>query len=169
MGRSLPKSGLRPFLPADVPVLVEIFQASIEELTGEDYSEAQQEAWMMQAEEENFAQKLAKDLTLVATIEGSAVGFIALKDNELIELFHVHPAVAGQGIGTMLYDAVEKLATARGAARLVAEVSDNAQPFFQKHGFQPQRRNTLSLGDEWLGTTTMEKRLAPAEDRKLSS
>ena len=48
-------------------------------------------------------------------------------------------------------------------------MSDNALPFFQKHGFQPQRRNTKSLGDEWLGTTTMEKRLAPAEDRKLSS
>jgi putative acetyltransferase len=169
MGQSLPKPGLRPFLPADAPVLVEIFQASIEELTGEDYSEAQQEAWIAQSEQEDFAGKLAKDLTLVATVEGSAVGFIALKDNELIELFHVHPAMAGQGIGTMLYDAVEKLATARGAARLVAEVSDNALPFFQKHGFQPQRRNTLSLGDEWLGTTTMEKRLAPAEDRKLSS
>ena len=169
MGQSLPKPGLRPFLPADMPVLVEIFQASIEELTGEDYSEAQQEAWIMQAEEEDFAGKLAKNLTLVATVEGSAVGFIALQNNELIELFHVHPAVAGQGIGTMLYDAIEKLATARGAGRLVAEVSDNALPFFQKHGFQPQRRNTLSLGDEWLGTTTMEKRLAPVEDRKLSS
>ncbi|WP_414471633.1 N-acetyltransferase family protein [Microvirga sp. M2] len=169
MGQSMPKPGLRPFLPADLPVLVEVFQASIEELTGEDYSEAQQEAWMLQAEEEDFAGTLAKDLTLVATVEGSPVGFIALKDNELIELFHVHPAVAGQGVGTMLYDAVERLATARGAARLVAEVSDNALPFFQKQGFQPQRRNTLSLGDEWLGTTTMEKRLAPAEDRKLSS
>jgi putative acetyltransferase len=81
----------------------------------------------------------------------------------------VHPAVAGQGIGTMLYAAVEKLAGARGAPRLVAEVSDNAQPFFQKHGFQPQRRNTISLGDEWLANTTMEKRLTPQEDRKLSS
>ena len=77
--------------------------------------------------------------------------------------------MAGQGIGTMLYDAVEKLAGARGAARLVAEVSDNALPFFQKQDFQPQRRNTMPLGDEWLGTTTMEKRLVPQEDRKLSS
>lgn len=169
MGVSSPKPGLRPFLPADVPVLAEIFQASIEELTDEDYSEAQQEAWMAQAEEEDFARKLAQGLTLVAMVEGSPVGFIALHDNELVDLLYVHPAVAGQGIGTMLLDAVEKLAGARGATRLVAEVSDNAQPFFQKHGFQPQRRNTISLGDEWLGTTTMEKRLAPPEDRKLSS
>jgi putative acetyltransferase len=169
MGQSMPKPGLRPFLPDDVPLLVEIFQTSIEELTGDDYSESQQEAWMALAEDESFAQKLAQDLTLVATVEGSPVGFIALKDNEEIELFYVHPAAAGQGIGTMLYDAIEKLAGARGAKRLAAEVSDNAQPFFQKHGFQPQRRTTMPLGDEWLATTTMEKRFAPAEDRKLSS
>ncbi len=169
MGQSLPKPGLRPFLPADLPVLAEIFEESIAGLTGEDYSESQQEAWIATAEDESFAERLRGSLTLVATVEGAPAGFIALKDNELIEMLYVHPDAAGQGIGTMLYDAVEKLAGARGATRLVAEVSDNAQPFFQKHGFTPQRRNTLSLGDEWLGTTTMEKRLAPAEDRKLSS
>jgi serine phosphatase RsbU (regulator of sigma subunit) len=31
MGQSLPKPGLRPFLPADVPLLAEIFRSSIEE------------------------------------------------------------------------------------------------------------------------------------------
>ena len=169
MGRSLPKPGLRPFLPADLPLLVEIFKSSIEELTADDYSEPQQEAWMAQADEESFATTLAKSLTLVATVEGSPVGFVALKDNEMIEFLYVHPAAVGQGIGTMLYDAVEKLAGARNAKRLVAEVTDNAQPFFQKNGFQPQRRTTLSIGDEWLASTTMEKRFTPAEDRKYSS
>lgn len=169
MGQSLPKPGLRPFLPADLPLLVGIYQASIEELAADDYSEAQQEAWMAQSEDEVFADTLAKSLTLVATVEGSPVGFIALRENEEIAFLYVHPAVAGQGIGTMLYDAIEKLAGARNAKRLAAEVTDNAQPFFQKHGFQPQRRTTLSLGDEWLATTTMEKRLAPTEDRKFSS
>jgi putative acetyltransferase len=169
MGQSLPKPGLRPFLPADVPLLAGILQASVEELTGEDYSESQQEAWAAVAEEEEFAELLASGLTLVATVEGSPVGFIALEDNEQIALFYVHPAVAGQGIGSMLYDAVEKLATARGAKRLVADASDNARPFFEKQGFQAQRRNTVTLGDEWLGNTTMEKRLGTSEDRTLSS
>ena len=169
MGQFSPKPGLRPFLPDDVPVLAEILQASVEELTGEDYSQGQQEAWMAMAEDESFAGRLAGSLTLVATVGGAPAGFIALKDNELIEMLYVHPEAAGQGLGTMLYDAAEKLAGARGAARLLAEVSDNALPFFQKHGFTPQRRNTKPLGDAWLGTTTMDKRLAPAEDRKLSS
>ncbi|MBZ6076487.1 GNAT family N-acetyltransferase [Microvirga puerhi] len=169
MGQSMPKPGLRPFLPADVPILAEILQASVEELTGEDYSESQREAWASVAEEEEFAKLLAKSLTLVALVEGSPVGFITLEGNEQIALFYVHPAVAGQGVGTMLYDAVEKLATARGATRLVADASDNARPFFEKQGFQAQRRNTVTMGDEWLGNTTMEKRLAKPEDRTFSS
>jgi putative acetyltransferase len=37
----LPKLAMRPMLPADVPLLAEIFRTSIEGLTAEDYSEAQ--------------------------------------------------------------------------------------------------------------------------------
>jgi len=40
-----PKLALRPFLPADAPLLREIFRDSIEELTSDDYTESQQEAW----------------------------------------------------------------------------------------------------------------------------
>jgi len=47
-------------------------------------------------------------------------------------------------------DALEKLAAARGANRLVAEVSDSAQDFFRRRGFVPQQRNTVTLGGEWL-------------------
>ena len=38
MGQALPKPGLRPYLAADTSVLAEIFVASIEQLTGDDYS-----------------------------------------------------------------------------------------------------------------------------------
>ncbi|WP_210485707.1 GNAT family N-acetyltransferase [Microvirga antarctica] len=169
MGQALPKPGLRPFLPADVPVLANIVRASIEELTGEDYSEAQQDAWASMAEAESFGKRLAESLTLVATMDGSPLGFITLKDNALIDLFYVHPAVAGQGVGTMLFDAIVTLATARSATRLTAEVSDNAQPFFQKRGFQAQRRNTLTIGDEWLANTTMDKVLAVPESGAIVS
>ena len=47
MARAHPKLAMRPFLAADTPLLAEIFRASIEELTGDDYSEAQQEAWVL--------------------------------------------------------------------------------------------------------------------------
>ena len=43
---------LRPMLPADVPVLAAIFQASIEELAEEDYDDGQRNAWAAAADDE---------------------------------------------------------------------------------------------------------------------
>jgi len=155
-----PKLALRPYLPADAPLLAEIFRASIEELTAEDYSEAQRGVWAAAADDEAaFGARLAQGLTLVATLGGSVVGFVSLKGADRLDLLYVHPAVAGQGIGAMLCDAVERLAAARGTARLTADASDTARGFFEHRGYVAQRRNTVSVGDEWLATTTMEKPL----------
>ena len=157
-------AALRPYLPADAPVLAEIFRASIEELTGEDYSTAQQEAWASAADDEaEFGKRLAGALTLVATVEGQPVGFASLKGGDEVEMLYVHPEAAGQGVATMLYGALEKLAQARGATRLVTDASDTALPFFERRGFQAQRRNTVVRAGEWLANTTMEKRLAANE------
>ena len=162
--RAMPKLAMRPMLPTDVPFLAEIFRAAIEELTAEDYSEAQQQAWASAADdEEDFGRKLAGELTLVATYGGSPVGFGALADNTRIDMLYVHPAAAGQGAGAMLCDALEKLATARGAKQLTVDASDTARGFFQKRGFAAQQRNTVSLGDEWLANTSMTKALAAKE------
>jgi putative acetyltransferase len=151
-------------LPADAPLLAEIFRASIADLSGDDYSQAQQEAWAAMADDEGaFAARLANALTLLGTIEGSPVGFASLAGAERIDMLYVHPAAAGRGIGSMLIDALEKLAASRGAARLTADVSDSAQDFFRRRGFLATQRNTIELGGEWLANTTMEKRLTPKE------
>jgi putative acetyltransferase len=161
MTRPQTKIGLRPMLPADVPLLAEIFHASIEELTGDDYTEAQQQAWASAADDEDaFAARLAGELTLVATCDGAAVGFAALADNARIDMLYVHPAAAGQGAGAMLCDALERLAAARGAKDLSADVSDTARGFFEKRGYAARTRNTVSVGGEWLANTTMVKPLA---------
>jgi putative acetyltransferase len=164
MAHAQPKLAMRPLLPADVPLLAEIFRASIGELTGDDYSAAQQEAWAAAADdEEAFGERLAKALTLLGTIDGSPVGFAALDGGERIDMLYVHPAAAGHGVGSMLIDALEKLAAARGAKRLTADVSDSAHDFFKRRGFAPTQRNTVPLGNEWLANTTMEKPLAAKE------
>ena len=92
-----------------------------------------------------------------------AHGFASLDGNERLEMLYVHPAAAGLGVGTMLVDALEKLAAARGAKRLTAEVSDSAHDFFKARGFVAQQRNTVTVGDEWLANTTMQKQLAAKE------
>lgn len=159
---------MRPMLPADVPLLAEIFRASIEELAGEDYSEAQQEAWASAADdEEAFGARLERELTLVATHSGAAIGFASLADNTRIDMLYVHPAAAGQGAAAMLCDALEKLAAARGSKELSVDASDSARGFFERRGFVAKTRNTVALGGEWLANTTMVKPLAASGSERL--
>ena len=159
-----PKLGLRPMLPADVPLLAEIFRASIEQLAADDYSEAQLGAWASVADdEEEFGARLAGELTLVATLSGAAIGFASLADNAKIDMLYVHPAATGQGVAAMLCDALEKLAAARGSKELTVDASDSARGFFERRGYAAKTRNTVTLNGEWLANTTMVKPLGAKE------
>lgn len=150
--------GLRPMLPDDVPVLAAIFVASIEELAEDDYSETQREAWASAAEDEGeFSAKLEGQLTLVATMNGSPVGFASLKGADHIEMLFVHPSAARQGVATSLCDALERLATARGTKKLTVDASDTAHDLFKRRGYVDRQRSSLTIGDEWLTNTRMEK------------
>ncbi len=166
MANALPKLAMRPMLPTDIPLLAEIFRASIEELTMDDYNEVQQEAWASAAgDEEEFGAKLGSALTLVATYGGAAVGFASLADNARIDMLYVHPAACGQGAAAMLCDALERLAAARGTKELTVDASDSARGFFEKRGFKAQSRNTVSLAGEWLANTTLTKSLVATGGR----
>jgi putative acetyltransferase len=155
---------LRPFLPADTPVLAAIFAAAIQELTGDDYDETQQEAWASVADDEaEFGKKLAGELTLIASLNNAPVGFASLKGKDHIDMLYVHPSAAGQGAASALCDALEKLAGARGATKLTVDASDNAQEFFRKRGYVAQQRNSVTINGEWLANTTMQKALGGGE------
>src|ERR1700692_985398 len=151
MGQALPKPALRPFLREDTPVLAAIFAAAIEELTGDDYSEVQQEAWASVADdEEQFGKRLASQLTVIATLQNSPVGFASLKGADHIDLLYVHPGAVGQGVAAMLCEALERLAGGRGAKALTVDASDNAMEFFLRRGYAGEQRNTVTINGEWL-------------------
>ena len=163
------KASLRPFLPTDVPALADIFRAAIVELAEEDYDEDQRGAWASVADdEEAFGKRLADALTILAVIEGEPVGFASLRGNEEIDLLYVLPEVARHGIATLLLDALEKLAAARGATALVANVSETALPLFEGRTYVAQSRNTVMVGGEWLSNTTMRKAVAANASAKGS-
>jgi putative acetyltransferase len=159
-----PTLAVRPMLPGEAPLLAEIFRASILDLTGDDYTETQQEAWAAAVTDEAaFAKRLGDQLTIVATLGGAPVGFASLEADDKLGFLYVHPAVAGQGVGTVLAEALEKLAAGRGVATLSVDASDTASGFFAKRGYVAQQRNSVRCGDEWLANTTMKKPLGGKE------
>ena len=160
--------GLRPYLPTDAETLAALFVASIEQVACEDYDIDQVAAWSSKADDEAvFGARLAGQLTLVATMEGETVGFASLKGVDTIDMLFVDPDALGQGVAKTLIDALEKLASARGAAKINVDASDTAEPFFAARGYRPQQRNTVEIEGVWLANTTMVKPLA-ANDTGLT-
>lgn len=160
---------LRPFLPADTMALRDLFAQSIDELTVDDYDEDQRIAWAAKAEDAaEFRARLTEALTLVVQLEGEYLGFGSLKDNKTIDMLYVHPDYAGEGVGTALVDALEKIAGARGAEAITVDASDTAVPFFERRGYVATQRNSVPLDDQWLSNTTMLKRLAESQPKKTS-
>ncbi len=152
---------LRPYLPRDAATLAALFINSFEILAGEDYDVAQIAAWTNAAEDDKaFEARLAGQLTLVATIDAEPVGFASMKGVDQIDMLYVHPEAARRGVATVLCDALEKLAGARGAQQVSVDASDTAEPFFAQRGYSAWRRNTVEIDDVWLATTTMKKSLA---------
>lgn len=148
-------------LPRDLPLLADMFVASVMELGADDYGEEELAAWASAAEdEEAFGQRLKPMLTLIAFLDGEPAGFVSLKGNSAVDMLYVAPDRAGQGVGTALVKAIEALAVGRGAKMLSADASDMAKPLFEKLGFVAQRRNTVDLGGVWLANTTLTKKLA---------
>ena len=167
---SKPPHPLRPYVPADLMALRELFAQSIEELTQDDYDEDPRLAWISAVEDAPaFGKRLASMLTLVVQIEGEYAGFAALKDNSHIDMLFVHPYFVGQGIGTTLADALERIAAARGTAHVTVDASETAEPFFTERGYVAFRRNSVPLDDQWLANTTMRKELVPAPKGSTSA
>src|SRR5476651_261210 len=132
MAMAHPKLALRPYLADDAPLLAEIFRASVMDLTGDDYTEAQQQAWASAADDgASFIKRLGHQLTLVASLEGSGIGFASLAAGGKIDMLYVHPAAVGQGVAAMLIDALEKLAGARKTETLIVDASDTAVVFLK--------------------------------------
>lgn len=161
---------MRPFMLADTPRLQDLFAQAIEELTQDEYDEEQRLAWITRAADaETFAERLGSNLTILVEQDGEIHGFASLAANKEIDMLYVHPYAVGQGIGSALVDAMERLAAARGAQALTVDASDTAHEFFTRRGYADVRRNTVPIGDVWLSNTTMTKPLAKPADASSRS
>ncbi|MFS4471001.1 GNAT family N-acetyltransferase [Chryseobacterium sp. T20] len=128
----------------DLPEMLQLFTATIDEVCKKDYDLQQLEAWKSGAEnEERWRQVIRDQYVVVAVIENKIAGFCTLDQGNYIDLLFVHKDFQHRGIATLLYHQIEKEALLNHEKKLMADVSKTARPFFEKMGFHVVQEQTV--------------------------
>lgn len=158
-----PSCKVRPALPADVPVLIELMSALAE---FEGYLEE-----FRVTEAELLARafgEAAQCQVFVAELEGGLAGYAVvievaftfdLRPTALLKELYIEPDSRSDGIGKALMTCIARWALFRGMGRLKWDVlagNKNAERFYQRLGGEPDRKWTAyHMGHENLERLAM--------------
>jgi GNAT superfamily N-acetyltransferase len=172
---------LRQAVPADVPALRVLIDASVRKLQAGDYTSAQIEG-ALQSVYGVDSQLIADGTYFVVEAESVIVGcggwskhktlfggdhWAGREDSLLdphrdaakIRAFFVHPDWVRRGIGSMILDACEKAATAAGFTRFEMGATLTGVPLYRARGYVALENIAAPLKNgETLAVVRMEKR-----------
>jgi GNAT superfamily N-acetyltransferase len=181
------KIHIRPAVPADIPVLQQLIDASVRELQAQDYTAAQMEGALKTVFGVD-SQLIADGTYLVAEalLAGEVHAVIAgcggwskrktlyggdkwtgredslldpLRDAAKIRAFFIHPAWARRGVGSLILEACENAAKAAGFTRYEMGATLTGAKLFGVKGYVPVRQIEIPLvNGEALPVIHMEKR-----------
>lgn len=126
---------LRPALPSDVPRIAEIWLPAWRD----GHLGGVPDALVAIRTPENFVERSTaiQPHTTLAVLDGTVVGFVAIADDEIDQLF-VDTAARGQGIADVLLKAGEDAIAARGhpdAWLAVVATNARARRFYERNGW----------------------------------
>ncbi|MEI9996035.1 MAG: GNAT family N-acetyltransferase [Rhizomicrobium sp.] len=153
---------IRSYDVRDAAQLGMVFRRAILEIGAKDYTAGQVAAW---AGPEDAGLRLHGKLSdgrhaLVAVDDADRVlAFGDLETDGHIDFLYALPEVAGTGVASALYDALEEVAQTRRLPRLYTEASEAARRFFIKKGFAVVQRRDFAVRGVAIHNYAMEKRL----------
>lgn len=153
---------VRPYQDADASFLAKIYFNTIHKINCNDYTQDQLEAWapISSLDPSKWIVKWSNVPPIVAVLSDRIVGFAELEANGHIDCFYCHHDYQRKGVGTALMQAIEEHARANNMARLFAEVSITARPFFVARGFKVVTEQSVVVRGVALINFVMEKRIS---------
>lgn len=128
--------GIHPVTAADVPRLVEVWEASVR-ATHHFLSEDDIQFFRPAVRDELYG---ALELACVRDADGRLAGFVGVAEGKVEALF-IHPVLRGRGAGRALLD---HAVSALGATRVdVNEQNEQAVGFYRRMGFEVAGRSPL--------------------------
>lgn len=150
----------RPYQPADLPKVMEIYTAAIHTLAAPHYSPEQLAAWApVPPDAARWQARLTPLLTFVAEADGVLAGFASHTTGGYLDFIFTHPAFARRGVASRLYQHVESALLALGTPKVSAHVSLAARPFFDRHGFLLEAEECVECRGVQLRRFAMHKQL----------
>jgi putative acetyltransferase len=151
---------IRNFRPDDSASLAAIFHESVRGVGVKDYTQAQVEAWSPKpALADKFLARVSdgRSVFVAVTDNDNPIAFIELEEDGHIDCFYCHPDTVGTGVGTALYEQLERVAQAAGISRLYVEASEAACRFFRAKGFCLIERRNFERNHVQIHNYLMEK------------
>lgn len=151
---------IRPYIDNDAPVLIALFTETVHRINIRDYSREQIAVWAPKdADSTAWRERLKRCMTFVAEDERGVAGFGQLEMNGYIDCFYVAHDRIGNGVGSMILNAIERRAHECAIRTLHTEASITARPFFTHRGFRTVREQSVVRKGIALTNFLMEKDL----------
>ena len=151
----------RPYQPADLLLVAEVFGASIRSLAAPYYTAEQLSAWAGPSipDVAGWQQRLARLHTNVAEHDDILAGFASYEDHGHLDFLFTHPDFARRGVATRLFQRIESVFLSSGIRRIFTEASLVARPFFEHHGFQVDAEEVIECRGVQLCRFAMHKQI----------
>ncbi len=151
---------IRNYRPEDAEALIGLFRGTVRQVNLGDYSSDQVAAWAPEdIDAAEWAERQARNRTLVAELDGEIAGFAELQDGARIHMLFVHKDYQGRGVASALLGRMEDMARRSGVERLSSDVSITARPFFTRRGFAVVSPQTVLLRGQEFSNFRMAKDL----------
>ena len=145
----------RTYQRQDGEEMARLFRETVEIVNAADYTKEQRQAWAgTNPDPVLWHEKFAKTDTIVAEDNGKILGFGNMDADGYLDMLYVHYAYQKMGIAREI---CAKLEAGCGAERFSVHASITAAPFFEKQGYQIQKRQQVERKGVVLENYKMEK------------
>ncbi len=127
---------IRKYQPHDLEEIAKLYYDTVHAINSRDYSDEQIHAWAPSYSDTQFWEDRFKDCDVFVVEEGIIIGFFEFYKCGHIDCFYVHHLWQRKGVGTLMLNQIENIASELKLHRLFVGVSITAKPFFLNKGFK---------------------------------
>ena len=136
---------IRQALRADAPAMHDLHAASVTTLCTTHYPLTLIRHWIAHRTPEGYYEGIDPGEMFICEAQGYIVGFGHAIPGEVLAIF-VHPHWVRQGVGSALLSHAIELACRQHQGPIKVQATLNAQPFYEKHGFEQVITSAVQRG-----------------------